>query len=185
MGTPISRLTNDSTAQNTLNQPPPIPIYLQMSPDAPQGDVRGISGVTFQVLVNGSVAQSGTTPQNGRIDVRVPPGGTATLQLLVDSKSVAEYEITVDTTALDPVNQVQGQQERLRLLGYQIGDDGPDGNGVNGTPEIDDPNDNTDPNAVTEDFERSTLDFQADQGLVVDGVIGAKTRPKLTSRAGA
>jgi hypothetical protein len=172
--TPIARQVDSSTGHNTLNLPPTVPIFLQMSPDAPQGDVRGISGVAFQVLLNGSVVQSGTTPQDGRIDVRVPPGGSSTLQLLVNGASVAEYEISVDTGALDPADQVRGQQQRLRMLGYQIGSDGPDGNGVAAAP--------AEANAA---FERGLVDFQADQGLFPDGIVGNQTRPKLVSRAGA
>jgi len=149
-----------------------------MSPDAPQDDVRGIMGVSFQVLINGSVVQSGTTPQDGRIDVRVPPGGSSTLQLLVDGSAVADYEITVETGALDPANQVRGQQERLRMLGYQIGSDGPDGNGVNAA--------TADAmNVSNGEFERALLDFQADQGLFPDAIVGKQTRPRLVSRAGA
>jgi hypothetical protein len=176
--TPISRLVNSSGAFNTLNLPPTIPIFLQMSPDAPQGDVRGISGVSFQVLINGAVVQSGTTPQDGRIDVRVPPGGSSTLQLLDNGSPVADYEITVDTGALDPADQVRGQQQRLRMLGYQIGSDGPDGNGVN----INTADGRNVPNA---EFERSLVDFQADQGLFPDAIVGNQTRPRLVSRAGA
>lgn len=178
MSTPISRLVNDSSAHNTLNQPPAIPIFLQMSPDAPSGDVRGIVGIQFQVLINGAVAQSGTTPQNGRIDVRVPPGGTSTLQLLDNGQSVAEYEISVDTGALDSIDTVRGIQQRLRMLGYQIGHDGPDGNGVN-------INTADGRNAGNAETERSILDFQADQGLVLDAIVGQKTGPRLVTRAGA
>jgi hypothetical protein len=172
--TPISRLVTDSTAHNTLNLPPAVPIFLQMSPDAPQSDARGIGGVSFQVLINGAVVQSGTTPPDGRIDVRVPPGGSSTLQLLVNGSAVADYEVTVDTGAVDPANQVRGQQQRLRMLGYQIGSDGPDGNGVNASG-------SNDANAK---FERSVIDFQADQGLFPDAIIGNKTRPQLVARAG-
>lgn len=173
ISTPISRLVSDSIAHNTLNLPPTVPIFLQMSPDAPQGDVRGIMGVHFQVLINGAVAQSGVTPQDGRIDVRVPPGGSSTLQLLVDGASVADYEITVDSGALDPADQVRGQQQRLRMLGYQIGSGGPDGNGVNAAGD----------SAKTADFERALVDFQADQGLFPDGIVGNQTRPRLVTRA--
>jgi hypothetical protein len=173
--TPISRLTSDSTAHNTLNQPPTVPIFLQMSPDAPQGDVRGIPGVNFQVLINGSVVQAGTTPADGRIDVRVPPGGSSTLQLLVDGAAVADYEITVDTGALDPADQVRGQQQRLRMLGYQIGSDGPDGNGVNAATAAG-------RNVANAEFERALVDFQVDQGLFPDGIVGNQTRPRLVAR---
>ena len=180
--TPISRLTNDSTAHNTLNLPPPVPIFFQMSPDAPSGDVRGISGVNFQVLTNGSVVQSGTTPQDGRVDVRVPPGGTSTLQLLDDSGAVvATYIVSINTDAIDPVNTVRGQQQRLRMLGYQIGHGGPDGNGVNDSAAAA-------ANVGNATTERSILDFQADQAdqanLLPDAIVGQRTGPRLTTRAG-
>jgi hypothetical protein len=182
MATPISRLTNNSNAHNTLNLPPSVPIFFQMSPDAPSGDMRGISGIPYRVLINNVEVGSGATPQDGRIDVRVPPGGESLLQLLTAQGGdvVAEYNITVNNDRLDPVDSIRGQQQRLRMLGYQIGNDG-EGNGVN-LPADDEPN---------QDFERSVLDFQADQsdpsdfGLVPDAVVGQKTQSALSSRAKA
>jgi len=175
--TPISRLTSDSTAHNTLNSPPTVPIFFQMSPSTPSGDVRGIAGIRFQVTIDGRVVQSGTTPQNGRVDVQVPPGGQSTLQLQDDSGDVvAEYNVTVNSDPLDAVNTIRGQQQRLRMLGYQIGKDG-EGNGVNLNNDTKD-----DPNA---DWERSILDFQADENLFADAIVGRETGPRLTTRAGA
>jgi hypothetical protein len=171
----ISRLVDSSAAHNTINQPPPVPIFLQKSPDAPSGDTRGIAGVDFQVLINGAVVQSGTTAADGKIDVRVPPGGSSTLQLMVAGTAVAQYEVSVDSSALDAVSTVRGQQERLRMLGYQIGPDGPDGNGVGASGD----------NTITAKFERSIIDFQADQGLFPDAKVGPITQPRITQRAGA
>jgi hypothetical protein len=153
-----------------LNLPPPVPIHIQRSPDFPQGDTRGVAGLNFQVLISGAVTQVGVTAADGKIDVRVPPGGTATLQLMQAGVSVAEYVISVDATALSAANTVQGQQERLRMLGYQLGHDGADGNGVDGTQRM--------------EFERSVLDFQADQGILPDGNANANTQNQLTARAG-
>lgn len=170
LGRVVARLVPSSTAHNTLNLPPPIPIHLQRSPDFPQGDTRGIDGLDFQVVNAGAVIQLGRTRADGKIDVRVPPGGSSTLQLLFNSVVVAEYEITVDSGALAAVNTVLGQQQRLRMLGYQIGHTGTDGNGVDGNQSL--------------LFERSVLDFQADQGLNPDAIVGALTGPRLTARAG-
>ena len=97
------------------------------------------------------------TGPDGRVDVRVAPGSTVTLQILVNGASVAEYIIGLNTAAFDPVTTLAGQQERLRHMGYQIGHTGAGGDGV-------------DPVQVME-FERGLLDFQADAGLLPDANI--------------
>lgn len=169
-GFPVARLEPSSTAVNTLNLPPPVPIHFQMSPDFPGVAPRGIQGMSFQVTVGGIVISIGTTPADGRIDVRVPAGGRATVQLLRAGAVMAEYEVRVDATALTAVTGVQGQQERLRMLGYQIGHSGAGGNGIDGTQNV--------------QLERSILDFQADQGQFPDGNVDAVTQGNLTARAG-
>jgi hypothetical protein len=166
----ISRLVSGSAAVNTISLPPPVPIHFQRSPDFPAGDIRGIDGMDFQVFSNGAVIQTGRTGNDGKIDVRVPPGGSSIVKLLFNGAVVAEYEVTVDAGAFAAVNTVTGQQQRLRTLGYQIGHLGPEGNGVDGNQRL--------------EFERSVLEFQADQGLVIDSVVGAVTGPRLTTRAG-
>jgi hypothetical protein len=168
-GRVVARLVSSSAAFNTLNLPPPVPIHFQRSPDFPAGDVRGIDSLDFQVVSGGAVIQVGRTGPDGKIDVRVPPGGSSTLQLLHNGAVVAEYVIVIDASALSAVNTVQGQQERLRMLGYQIGHTGADGNGVDGNQSL--------------VFERSILDFQTDQGLLADAV-NPQTQPNLTTRAG-
>ena len=147
-GAPVARLAPGSTAFNTLNKPPAIPIFFQKSPDFGSGG-RGIQGMDFQVLVNGAVDATGPTGADGKVDVRVPPGGSATVQLMFGGKVVAEYEVTVDANPLSDLNtgdavmnphsttqaaneatngtQIRGTQERLRMLGYQIGHGGDDG----------------------------------------------------------
>jgi hypothetical protein len=169
-GFPVARLVPASGAQNTLNLPPPIPIHFQMSPDFPGGAPRGIRGMSFQVSVAGVVITRGVTPADGRVDVRVPPGGSATVQLLNGGTVVAEYVVRVDAAALSAVTTVTGQQERLRMLGYQIGHSGAGGNGVDGTQNF--------------QLERSILDFQVDQNQFADGNADAPTRTNLTTRAG-
>jgi len=170
----ISRLLSGSAAFNTLNLPPSVPILFQKSPGFP-GSVRGIEGLEFQVLINGAIVQSGRTAADGKIDVRVPPGGSSTLQIMSGGAAVATYIVTVDAGALAPVAQLDGQQQRLRLLGYQIGHSGADGNGVD--------------NAQNFNFERSVLDFQADTQdvppqLTPDANVVAAVQTQLTTQAG-
>jgi Putative peptidoglycan binding domain len=168
--TPVSRLNPGSSSFNTLNSPPTVPIHFQRCPDLPDGDTRGIAGIEFQVTIAGAIVQSGTTGADGRVDVRVPVGGTSTLQLMSSGTVAAEYQITVDDGTPDAVTTLTGQQQRLRMLGYHIGHTGPDSNGVEGTL-----------NAATES---AILDFQADRGLVTDAVVGPITQGRLTARAG-
>jgi hypothetical protein len=195
----VARLAPSSTAVNTLNLPPPIPIHFHKSPDFPSGG-RGITGLDFEVAVAGSVVR-GTTGDDGRIDVRVPPGGSAKVTLLFGGAAVAEYDVTVEPNPLSDLNagdatldpgpkkvtppaqektqaaneatnavSIRGTQERLRMLGYQIGHGGPEGTGVSAV--------------MTAEWERSVLDFQVDQGLLADAKVGPLTKGRLRSRAG-
>ena len=117
----------------------------------------------------------------------------AKLQLLFGGKVVAEYEVTVDNSELsdldsgdailDPQARSQdanellntsfilGTQDRLRMLGYQIGHGGTEGTGVSAL--------------LSPEWERGLLDFQIDQNLVPDAKVGPKTKARLKSRAGS
>ena len=167
----IARLVKGSAAHNTLTLPPPVPVFFQRSPGFPSGDVRGIDGLDFEVVLAGSTIQTGRTGADGRIDVRVPLAGSSTLRLMVNGAAVATYEISRTSDALAAANAVDGQKQRLRLLGYQIGHAGPDGNGVD--------------TAQNVEFERSVLDFQADNGSFTDAIVDATMQGQLTTQAGA
>jgi len=174
MSTPastIARLVTSSAAFNTLALPPAVPILLQKSPGFPNADTRGIEGMDFQVTTGGRVIQAGRTAADGKVDVRVPVGGSSTLQLMFNGAVVASYEVTVSPDPLAAANTTAGQMQRLRLLGYQIGHGGPDGNGV-------------DPAAATPplEFERSVLDFQADNAAFTDANVANILTP-LTNQA--
>jgi hypothetical protein len=186
----VARLVPGATAFNTLNSPPPIPIHFHKSPDFPSAG-RGIVKLAFEVDVAGTIV-SGTTGADGKIDVRVPAGGSATIRLMVGGNPVAEYEVTVDQNPLSDLNagdpiidpgtqpqatteatnavSIRGTQERLRMLGYQIAHGGAEGTGVSGL--------------LTAEWERSILDFQVDQNLRPDAKVGPLTKAALRSRAG-
>ncbi len=166
----ISRLISGSTAHNTLSLPPAVPVFFQRSPDFPQGDARGIDSLHFQVRLNGTIIQSGQTGADGRIDVRVPVGGSSQLELLHNGTVVATYTVSVSTAPLAAVTAIDGQKQRLRLLGYHIGHGGADGDGVDTVQNM--------------EFERSVLDFQADTGAFTDAVVSAAMQGQLTTKAG-
>lgn len=166
----IARQALNSLLHNVLNSRV-VPILFHKSPGNDSGGDRAISGLRWQVRAQGFVIQNGTTGNDGRIDMTVR-GRSSTLELLHGGSVVARYDVSVSRAALAAANTVEGQKQRLRLLGYQIGHGGPDGNGV-------------DNNASVMEFERSVLDFQADESLYDDAVVNAATQNQLTTRAGA
>jgi hypothetical protein len=207
----VSRLNLASPLFNTINVRT-VKIFFQKSPGKPHGDKRGIEGLPFRVQAGGSVVQTGKTPADGKIEVRLS-NGAATLEILDAGQPVSTYEITVTDDDFDPASSVTGQQQRLRHLGYQLGHDGPDGDGVNAplpppappTPLPVDVDRDDDDRREIEDrkkkkkekdldqkvfdgltfrTERSILDFQADMTLRVDGQVGSITRGKLVAEAG-
>lgn len=169
MSPTISRLVAGSTAANTINIPT-VNIFLQKSPGKPSGDKRGVTGVTFQVVKNGAVIQTGTTGADGKVVMQVP-GGSATLRVTAGG-ATADYDVTIRTDAIEGAATAAGQQRRLRMLGYQLGSAGTDGNGVDGAV------------IPTTQFDRAALEFQADANQVMDGVLGPNSQGSLKAAAG-
>jgi peptidoglycan hydrolase-like protein with peptidoglycan-binding domain len=168
-GATAARLTPDSTSHDTVNDRV-VEIYFQKSPGKPRSDTRGIEGLEYRVMAGGRQIQSGRTGADGKIEMTVR-GSESTLQLMFNGSPVAEYRVTISDDALEAVTNLRGQQLRLRMLGYQLGHWGDDGTGVDGM--------------LGRLTERSILDFQADHGLLIDGVAGQNTRNRLVSETGA
>ena len=166
----IARLVSGSSAFNTLNVRT-VDLFFQKSPAKPSGDVRGIDALNFQVVKDGAVIQTGTTGADGRIRMRIQ-GGVSTLQLLAGAV-FAESTVSIRDDAIEDVATASGQQRRLRMLGYQIGHTGPEGNGVDGVA------------APIPEVDRSILEFQADGDLQMDSIAGPITQTALTGAAGA
>ena len=148
-----------------------VPIIFQRSPGVDNGGDRTIPNLNWQVRAQGLVIQNGVTGADGRIDMIVR-GASSTLELLHAGNPVAEYVVRTSTAALDAVTTVTGQKQRLRLLGYQIGHSGPDGNGVDASTNV-------------MEFERSVLDLQAEHNFTSNAVTDANTRTAMTNDAGA
>ncbi|MCL4221619.1 MAG: peptidoglycan-binding protein [Phycisphaerales bacterium] len=165
----ISRLVQSATAHNTINLPT-VPVTFQRSPGVPTANERGISDMDFRVTSLGFVLQTGRTPANGRIDVRLV-GGRATLQLLHNGNPVAEYDIRVHTAAVEPDSTINGIQRRLRMLGYQLGHEGAGKDGIT--------------NTITKLTDRAIQDFQIDQKVAFDGKVDAGTTTKINDAVAA
>jgi hypothetical protein len=173
----IARLIAGSSAFNTLSVRT-VDIFFQKSPGKP-GAVRGINALSFQVVKDGAVIQTGTTGADGKIQMRIQ-GGVSTLQLPAGT-AVAEYTVRIRDDAIEAAATPSGQQRRLRMLGYQIGHTGPEGNGVDGVA------------APSREMDRSILEFQADTAAInaggnanaMDSIAGNNTQNALTAAAGA
>ncbi|HZF28929.1 MAG TPA: peptidoglycan-binding domain-containing protein [Gammaproteobacteria bacterium] len=165
IGEVIARLISESLLHSTISTRT-IPIYFQRFPglEAAAGD-RGIADLEYQVLApDGTVLQTGRTGPDGLISCRVR-GASSTLQLLWAGTAISEYTVSIDDAALDAVTGVRGRQQRLMMLGYDVGAAGVDG-------------------SAGGDTEKAMLNFQADKGLALRGTVGATERNALTADAG-
>ncbi|MCB9845607.1 MAG: peptidoglycan-binding protein [Phycisphaeraceae bacterium] len=165
----LRRLFSGSSASNTLNVRT-VKFFFQKSPDKPSGDVRGIDGLDFRVMASGALVQQGRTGADGKIDLRIMPGGVE-LQLLFKGTPVASYAVKARDAAIEAATSIDGQQRRLRMLGYHLGRTGADGDGVD--------------NSMNVETDHAILQFQADQSIDFTGVVDAGTQTALTTQAGA
>jgi peptidoglycan hydrolase-like protein with peptidoglycan-binding domain len=165
----IARLIAGAAGHNTINTRT-VCIFFQKFPGTSSSG--GIAGLDFRVLnADGTVAQQGRTPADGRIRIRQPAGDASRLEILG-----SVYEISQLGRALHPRDELRGVQERLNMLGYNAGAlradnqraDAPDTAGTMGL------NDSA-------DTERAILNFQADQGLFPDAMFGPQSQSKLRS----
>jgi len=133
-----------------------------MSPGAPaQAAGRGVEGADWSLFLAGLfLVDSGRTGADGKIRVSLIPTLSYTLNVLGTN-----YSVSLDTNAMDGLTTLTGQQQRLRALGYHIGNSGATADGVDG--------------AMSVAVDRSILAFQSDQGLTADGNVGPVTRGKL------
>jgi len=159
----IARLIAEAVAHNTLSTRT-VPIYFQRFPGVEvTADDRGIQDLEYQVVSGGTVVQTGRTPANGLITCQVRPGGS-TLQLMFGGAVVSEYTVTINDLALDAVTSVRGRQQRLMMLGYDVGARGIDG-------------------LMGGETEKALLNFQADKGFPLSGTIGTTEQNGLTTDA--
>jgi hypothetical protein len=100
------------------------------------------------------------TDAKGKIDEPLPPGVTSARLIIQDSNQthLSFVEIPLKIGHLDPLEELSGQQGRLKNLGYFPGN----------SEDKDDPT-----------FCLAVERFQAEHGLTVDGICGPKTQGKL------
>lgn len=162
-GLPIPKSVADQTTGATLGLET-VEIFFSMSPGAPGNTSRGIAGADWTLSMLGFVLDSGTTAADGKIRVTLAPSFPHVLRVLG-----TDYDLTIRKGKMPAATTALGQQRRLVSLGYGLGEGGPDHDGVDGS--------------LGPKSDLAILDFQCDQGLAMDGVIGPITRGRLEQEA--
>ncbi len=129
-----------------------------------------IADVPWELKLAGLVVLSGRTTAEGDAHFFMLPNETLTLTIFN-----TDYNVTLHA-GVAAVTTLAGQQKRLDILGYMTGyllDGRP---GAGGTQ----PDDGTN-GPVTQ---QGALNFQTDQGVLIDAIIGNNTQTALTNNAG-
>lgn len=135
-----------------------LKVYFQRFPGKAGSDAdRAISDVEYVLRAGGRVVDKGKTAADGSIEMLVPAGVPIELEVFG-----TKYDVSIHPF-MEPATTTQGAQRRLSMLGYELGN----ADGVFG-----------------EKSDRAALNFQADQSLEPDGVVGHNTQSKLTSEFG-
>jgi peptidoglycan hydrolase-like protein with peptidoglycan-binding domain len=153
----VARTDDSQKHRNTLILPK-LKVYFQRFPGKAGTDAeRGIADAEYVLKVGGRTVDKGKTAADGSVTIQIPAGQAAVLEIFGTT-----YNLSI-IRGLEEVTAVRGQQRRLSLLGYEVGE-------VDGT------------HAGKTDS--AILNFQADTALDPDGVAGGGTRSKLTSEFG-
>ena len=143
------------------------PVRFQFAPGAANG--LGITGADFVVTSGGVEIANGTTDANGEVQIPIMPlfSGPVTVTILG-----ADYVFSFHPQAKPEAEA--GVQQRLDKLGYMSGyqlkplPDAPIDDGKDGT-----------------ETQQAIMNFQCDENLALDGVVGPNTRAALVSRTGS
>ncbi len=161
-----ARLARDAEVRSAYNavSTRSVFVYTNKFPGVPERDNRGIEGLEYRILCDGTLIRNGRTAADGKIEVRLPAGRRVILEVLG-----SQYEISAMAT-LHPNDQIRGVQQRLEMLGYHVGS-------LHG----DDRRASTyrNPDAATE---QAMLEFQTDAGLFADARFGPQSQRRLRER---
>lgn len=161
----VTRTSEGLSVLNTLVMPT-VRLRFQLCPGTDAG--LGISGVPYQVLLNGTKLKDDTTDANGEatVEILIIQQGGAALHIF-------DTDYNLSFSLLRALSTTEGQQKRLDVMGYFTGyqlvalinnaiDDGVD----------------------TPGFQQAIMNFQTDQVIAMDGTIGPKTREKMKKAGG-
>jgi hypothetical protein len=111
----------------------------------------------YEVRVDKKVVASGTTDQDGVLEVKLPPT-VKSAEVVIEPGGKDELRLPLELGGLDPIDELSGVKQRLYNLGFDCGDTGPREN---------------------ENFAAVLSAFQEQYGLEVTGTLDEKTRQTL------
>lgn len=114
------------------------------------------AGEDWVFSVDGRVVHHGTIDDDGYLEFSVPPDAPGGKLLVGDPEVGEAYDIQLGY--LDPIDTIEGIQERLTNLGFVVG-------GIDGI--------------LGKQTRRAVSQFQSEQGLDVDGDPGPQTKARL------
>ena len=125
-------------------------------------------GVPYQVLLNGTKLKDDTTDANGEvtIEILVIQQGGAVLHIF-------DTDYNLSFSLLQALSTAEGQQKRLEVMGY-----------FTGYQLVALINNSIDDGVDTPRFQQAIMNFQTDQVIAMDGVIGPQTRGKIQNAGG-
>ncbi len=130
--------------------------------------VGPVAGARCRLEVGDQTFQLVTDAQ-GRIEQEIAPGAEAGLVVVEDPETpLVEVILPLRIGHLDPVEETSGQSARLNNLGYFAG-----------------PFADQTPDEAALSLRSAIEEFQCDDGLVVDGVCGARTQAALKKAHGS
>jgi len=163
--TNVQRTSQDQAGLNTVVVQH-YPVRFQLAPGAADG--LGIAGADYTLMLDGVVIGTGTTDANGEIGIPVVSlfAGSVTVTIL-------NTDYVLSFHAQSTGANLKTDQQRLGKLGYMTG--------YQLVPIADNTQDDGEDGPRTQ---QSIMSFQCDETLTLDGVIGAQTRGRLTSKGG-
>ncbi len=165
----IARLFSGSQSHNTLVIRT-VEVTFQRSPSHPSGDSRGVNALNWRVMSGGVEIQNGVTDDSGLIEVQVRGNADSILELLHAGATVAQYRVRLRAAGYEADTSTAGWQRRLMQLGYHVGHSSAAGDGVDGD--------------IGPKSDKAILDFQVDEVIDFDGVVGGTTRAHMNDQCG-
>jgi Putative peptidoglycan binding domain/LysM domain len=128
---------------------------------------KPIANAQCELRASGSATTSVTTDGEGKFTKKIDPAVKSILLTIHgDQTPYADSELPIKIGYLDPVEELTGQQARLKNLGYFAGEVGGSDGGSNRV-------------SGNDAFESAVEEFQCDHALAVDGDCGPNTQAKL------
>jgi hypothetical protein len=159
------RLAQGDSERTVIDVPTLLRIRFQICGGTAEG--LDVPGADYEVRRGGTVIRRGTTRPGEDIEIHYRAGQEHRLRIFDTDYVIRPH------AGLAPVTELAGAQKRLEILGYLTG--------YQLEPLEDDPPDDSVDGPRTQ---QAIMNFQADRGLRLDGLLGEETRRSLEEAAG-